>query len=157
MKFWIVANIIGMWILYYYQEVIKIELFFKNNSKLLKSKKRKDLLISSIMLYLLTDFFLNYYIVYRSVSVSTIFKFSTILSIFILFLIEIINIFSLLAFLDFYNLPKVTIWGENLTKYEGWVIDETKDCFVLKEKFSGKIIMIKKEMINQIVTINKGF
>lgn len=42
-------------------------------------------------------------------------------------------------------------------KYEGWLIGATRDYYILKEKFSGKLITVKKDIVNQIVIMGKVF
>lgn len=156
LKVWTASNLVGMWILLYYREIIKKEIFFRNNFKLLRSQRRKILLLSSILCYIIIAFLFNSYIFHRFTYSTTELKLTATLNIFLLFVTEIINIVYFLTLLNFYYLTKVTIWGENLTKYEGWLIEETKDYYILKEKFSGKIITVKKDVINQIVITGKG-
>lgn len=158
-KIWIIANLAGIWILYYYHEIIKNELYFnfRNNFKFLRSEKRKNLIVFGTIVYIIISVIVNYYVTNRTSKAIASIDFSLILDISVVFLLEIVNIFYLLILLGFYYLPKVIIWGENLTKYEGWIVEETPMCFILKEKFSGKIITIKKEAINQIVVTERGF
>jgi len=157
LKIWLVSNLIIMWFIYYNKKTTKDELFYRNNFKFLKSKKRKNFTISCIISYLISVILLNYYIIGKYIDFFTKFKLTMLVVFFTLFIIEIINLAWLLTVLNFYYLPKVTIWGENLTKYEGWLIEESRHCYTLKEKYSGKLLTVKKDAVNQIIIIDKSF
>ncbi|WP_198525719.1 hypothetical protein [Caldicellulosiruptor morganii] len=156
-KIWLVLNLVAMMILYYYKKVIEKELFFKNSFKILKSEKKKKFIIVGLMVYIIFSFLINYYTTLIYIPKENInYKFIILIDVFSMFLVEAINIFCFASLISYYYLPKVIIWGENLTKYEGWLIEESEKNYLLKEKFSGKIITIKKDVINQIVIVGEG-
>ncbi|ACM59248.1 hypothetical protein B0S90_0356 [Caldicellulosiruptor bescii] len=156
-KIWMMLNLIVLWILSYYRETIKKEILFKNISKLLKSQRRKIFFISSILCYIIVCLLLNYYIVYKFIYSSAVSKLTITFTISFLILTEAKNIACFITILKFYCISLVTIWGENLVKYEGWLIGATRDYYILKEKFSGKLITVKKDIVNQIVIMGKVF